>query len=57
MIDKAICIRKNTYRYGLEYGTVVFFTKERGLEIMQFDIRDGEDIIKSIDEILKYEKQ
>lgn len=55
MIDKAICIRKNTYRYGLEYGTTILFSPEYGLEVMQFDIRDGEDIIKSIDEILKYE--
>jgi hypothetical protein len=54
--DKSFCIHKSVYRYQLEFGTVVFFDKEEGLNIMQFDIRDGEDIIKSIDEILKYEK-
>ena len=56
-MDKAICIVKNTYRYGLKYGTAILFSPEYGLEIMQFDIRDGEDIIRSIAEILEYEKQ
>ena len=56
-MDKAICIVKNTYRYGLKYETAILFSPEYGLEIMQFDIRDGEDIIRSIAEILEYEKQ
>lgn len=53
---KEIYIKKGIYRYDLEYGTIAFFNKEDGLKIMKFDIRDGEDVIKSIDEILQYEK-
>lgn len=56
-MDKSFYISKSVYRFQLEFGTVVFFDKEEGLKIMQFDIRDGEDIIKSIDEILKYERK
>ena len=56
-MNKAVYIMKNTYRYALEYGTAILFSPEYGLQVMQFDIRDGEDIIKSIAEILEYEKQ
>ena len=49
-------IRRNTYRFNIN-GTIILYDREHGLNIINFDICNGYEVIEALKHIIEHEQR